>query len=205
MALAFRINKPEDIPFVFGVHDILLSILAEELRSNVLFPRELAAEVYTAPFVFLSGRYRRPSDEGGWILFTPMVPWTHEVHLRAHEKLKDLGVRNMTIENSVEKAQASLKHTDDTVCIFTKHGGYPMVDDIGISLDERAVVETCDALGWKIPKGWKERRLEISKEFSTSPIGFVDFVAECNKENNTATKTVGDDQMNDRAGETVNI
>lgn len=205
MALAFRIDHPSQIAHILGIHDIFLSILAKEMRSE--FPSEHASEVYTAPYMFLSGRYGRQPHDGGWVVFTPMVPWLHDAHTHACERLKDAGVDNVTVESSVEKVQAFLRHSDDTVCTFTTHGGYPRADDLGLSLDESAVSKTCAAMGWKVPpKNWKEKRLQLSKKYNvTCAISFEDFITGCKKENDDDSRKADDNQMNGQSAETVDI
>ncbi|KAL7511791.1 hypothetical protein ACHAXN_008804 [Cyclotella atomus] len=201
MALAFRVNQPTDLAVVLGAHDIFISIL-NELRPE--FPQEEMKETYTAPFVFLHGKNKRPDDKGGWLIFTPLLPWTHEVHHVAVDELKRIGMKNVSVEKSVEGCQHTLKHRDDTVSIFTTHGGYPLLEDIGPDLDERAVRITCDTLGWKVPIDWKEKRKEFSR--MSSAISAVDFIALCNKEKCAGNKNADEDnQTNDNGGETANF
>jgi hypothetical protein len=201
MALAFRINQPTDLGVVLGAHDVFISIL-NELRPE--FPQDEMKEIYTAPFVFLHGKYKRSDDNGGWLVFTPLLPWTHDIHYMAVDELRRIGIKMGSVEKSVEGCQHILKHSDDTVSIFTTHGGYPLLEEIGPDLDERAVRITCDTLGWKVPIDWKEKRKEYSR--MASAISVVDFIALCDKENGDEPKNIVDDnQINDHDGETVNI
>jgi hypothetical protein len=203
MALAFRVNKPHDLAVIFAAHDEFISILSDARES---FPREEMAEVYTAPFAFMHGRFKSYDDDGGWMIFTPMVPWTHQVHGLAMKELKRRGYTNMTILKSAEQCQDQLKHSDETISTFTTHGGYPRTEDIGVELDERAVRKTCATMGWNVPKDWEERRFEYTNHRDIHAIGVVDFIAGCNKENDADSQQIfGDNQMNCREGMTHSI
>lgn len=204
MALAFRVSQPSDMAVVFAAHDIFLSVLTEARDG---FPREEMAEVYTAPFAFMHGRFKRPDDEGGWMLFTPIVPWTHEVHHIAVEEMKRSIKISCSVEKSVENVQEILKHVEDTICIFPTHRGYPRINDIGPNLDERAVRFTCASMQWNVPKDWQERRTELTEQRGIpNIINVVDFIAGCNKENSdTESQQMIDNQMDVRDGETVHL
>ena len=204
MALAFRVNNPNDFVNVLAIHDEFISILAD-LREE--YSREEMAEVYTAPFVFMPGRYKRPDDSGGWIMFTPIVPWIHEVHFLAANEMKRTGIKNISIEKSVENCQEILKHRDDTIAIFTTHGGYPRVEDIGPGLDEKAVRLSCKIMNWNVPKDWQERRTELCNRRNIQPpIGVLDFVAGCHKNIDTdLSRVVVHNEGNDHDGEPVHI
>jgi delta-aminolevulinic acid dehydratase/porphobilinogen synthase len=79
-------------------------------------------------------------DKGGWIMFTPLVPWTHEVHQNAVSDMKKSGYTDITIEQSAEEVQDICKLCDINVHKFTRHGRYPQKDNgIGSLLDDPAV------------------------------------------------------------------
>lgn len=200
MALAMRVTKSSDFAVIFAAHDVFISILA---GARNRFPREEMTEVYTAPFVYLHAQFKRSNDEGGWIIFTPMTPWPHELHYLALNQLKRLGIKICSVEKSVEACQEMLKHDDDTISIFTTHGGYPRIEDIGLSLDERAVRITCAAAGWKYPEDFQEKRIEIVKQRyrGVEYITVGDFLAGYNKENGVDSKQDKDTRADDDLAE----
>jgi hypothetical protein len=163
------------------------------------------AEVYTSPFCIMPGRYKDRQDDGGWIMFTPVVPWTHEVHAEAVKKMKRGGYKMISIEKSVEYCQDVCKLRDATLFTFTKHGGYPRIeeDNIGWILDTEAVKITCAALGWEIPGDWQEMRYELGQRRNVRPaMSIVDFIKGCNKENDVENQQyLSGEQMNGQDGE----
>ncbi|KAL7490177.1 hypothetical protein ACHAW6_015912 [Cyclotella cf. meneghiniana] len=204
MAVAFRINRPSDLASIFAAHDEFISILADA-RGD--FPREEMAEVYTAPFCFMPGRFKDRGDEGGWLFFTPRVPWTHDVHIHAVNEMKRSGFKLISIEKSVESCQDMLRLREGNVYTFTKHGGYPRIEDnVGPALDEEAVRITCAAMGWKVPKDWQDRRLELCHQHCINRVlNIEEFSDECNKDKDPETQhLIGDNvdiKMNGNGGE----
>ena len=83
MALAFYVNGPDDIAHAFAAHDEYLAIFTHfyfhsRKEENLRALRPDIDDYYSAPDCFLPCcKERRGDEDGGFLVFTYMVPWLH--------------------------------------------------------------------------------------------------------------------------------
>jgi len=161
MAVAFRVDKADDIAKIFAANDELLSQMYHHSEELELAASDMK-DVFTMPFAFLPTK-----KEGGYLLFTLKVPWINEAHKVVARQMRDDGCEVVPIcNNTTEECQQILKLDEEDVFTFTKDGSYPDANDDLTKLEDRAVTVICGVMGWKLPKAktWHKIRDEISEE-----------------------------------------
>lgn len=182
MALAFWVDgRPDGVAAAFAAHDEYTAIFGYFFRGGEDKTRPLtpADAFFTAPCCFLP-KHR----DGGFIIFTPGVPWLHgnpfenlreRAHHRAHEWMRDRGRAEAPHLGTLEVFQRTLKLEEGDVYTFTEDGAYPATADVNCALEDRAVAVTCAAMGWPAPADWRGARARLAETHGLPLLDLADW------------------------------
>lgn len=161
MALFFKVKRAGDLASALASHDLHASFVdalfdAENSRT----PAAGRDACRTAPWCFLPDW----AGVGGFIVMTCRVPWLpgpgHPLQRAAD--LLDPAAR--PVVDLPERVQDRLDLAERDVVAFTDDGGYPAAGDDPATLEERAVADTCAAMGWEVPADWRADRARARRD-----------------------------------------